>query len=189
MASYKTMFPSSYLKKEDFPLMPAATVCTIESVSTAMVKTENDEEEQKPVVKFVGTAKQMVLNWGNAETIASAYGEETSSWIGKKLEVYHDPGVKFGKKTVGGIRVRIPIGTFQEQSKILDASWTWEQALLAAFQAGISKDQVIAELKANGRNAYSMARDTPLIRQMIEAANAKADTSNDEVGFDDPIPF
>ena len=32
--------------------------------------------------------------------------KETEDWIGKKIEVYHDPAMTFGDKLVGGLRFR-----------------------------------------------------------------------------------
>jgi len=34
-----------------------------------------------------------------------AWGDEASAWIGRRVELYQDPTVRFGKDAVGGIRI------------------------------------------------------------------------------------
>ena len=36
------------------------------------------------------------------------YGIDTDKWIGKKITLYFDPSVRFGKETPGGVRCEIP---------------------------------------------------------------------------------
>jgi hypothetical protein len=53
-------------------------------------------------------------------------------WIGKKIEIYYDPTVKFGKETVGGIRISPkPIG----KDKINPSSPRWA-GMVAAIKSG-----------------------------------------------------
>jgi hypothetical protein len=56
-------------------------------------------------------SKPMILNKTNAVTIARSYGPDSVGWVGKSIEIHHDPNVMLGRERVGGIRVRIPIGT------------------------------------------------------------------------------
>ena len=37
--------------------------------------------------------------------MALAWGTETDAWVGQALTLYRDPGVKFGRDEVGGIRI------------------------------------------------------------------------------------
>jgi hypothetical protein len=49
--------------------------------------------------------KDLVLNKTNLKLIAASYGDSAS---GKPLVVGHDPGVTFGGRLVGGLKVRVP---------------------------------------------------------------------------------
>ena len=98
------LFPSNYLKKED---VPSPTTVTIKAVTRDEINGDKGKE-LKAVLSFVGNLKPMVLNKGNATTIAEQYGDDTSTWPGKTIEVYTDRVVVFRSKRVGGLRVRIP---------------------------------------------------------------------------------
>ena len=102
----KDLYPSTYLKKED---VPVPTTATIKSVTQDQIGGDGDKE-LKPVLSFVGNLKPMVLNKGNATTLAEHFGDDTSTWPGKTIEVYTDPSVTFQGKRVGGVRVRVPSG-------------------------------------------------------------------------------
>ena len=150
------MFPSNYLKKEDFP---SPRVLTISSVSTADIKSDHGTEK-KTIVYYQSVEKPMVLNRGNAEVIAENYGGDSDMWIGKPVEVYHDPGVMFGGKRVGGIRIRMP--------RVEHATaWDMQRCVDECAKAGIGKDEMIAALKAKGNAGFNAARDTPTVQQLI----------------------
>ena len=90
--------PEHYLKKEDVPVPPTAT---IKSVTQDQIGGDGDKE-LKPVLSFVGNLKPMVLNKGNTTTLAEHFCDDTSTWPGKTIEVYTDPSVTFQGKRVGG---------------------------------------------------------------------------------------
>jgi hypothetical protein len=99
------MFPANFLKKEDVPQPTRAVVAgvTMEEV------TGDAGKEMKATLHFEGDQlKPMILNKGNAVTIAETFGDDTDAWVGKTIEVFTDPGVMFGGKRVGGLRVRVP---------------------------------------------------------------------------------
>jgi hypothetical protein len=97
-------FPSKYLKAGD---LAGKTV----SVSIAKVQIEDvggvDNEEDKPVLYFVGKSKGIVLNRTNAMAIAAKYGDDTDNWTDKPLEVYPDQTL-FQGRMVDCIRMRVP---------------------------------------------------------------------------------
>lgn len=98
------MFPSNFLKKEDIPY---PTQAVIKSVSMEEINAEGGKET-KAVVAFVGNLKPMILNKGNAEAICASYGDDSSAWHGKTVEIYVDNNVMFAGRRVGGLRIRIP---------------------------------------------------------------------------------
>jgi hypothetical protein len=99
------MFPSNYLSKDDFPT-PRVLVMT--KVTKDDVWRKNGKQ-MTAVLHFQGS-KSMILNKTNALVIGRLYGPDTAAWIGKPIEIYHDPNVMLGRDRVGGIRVRIPTG-------------------------------------------------------------------------------
>lgn len=65
------------------------------------------KEANVPALKFKGKQKQLVLRTSaNRKTLVRMFGANTQTWRGKTIHLYHDPAVKFGGKTVGGIRIR-----------------------------------------------------------------------------------
>lgn len=94
-------FPSRYLKAADCD--PDLTL-VIKSVEKEEI---GQEKEEKPVVKFRGQEKGLVLNMVNFKTIATNLGSEDSDdWLGKPVTLYATE-VEFGGKTSLGIRIRL----------------------------------------------------------------------------------
>jgi hypothetical protein len=158
------VFPSTFLKKED-AAKPLSL--TIETVAMEDVNTD-DGKEKKAVLHFVdGRAKPMILNRGNWSILEEAYGLDSDDWAGHPVEVYVDPSVMFGGKRVGGLRVRVP-----DKKPSGPVAWTLDQAIALAAQAGITKDQMLGNLKSQGINAWNGEKCSPLVRAMIEEATA-----------------
>ncbi len=105
MASYKTAF-GSFLKQEDLQGREVRVV--VEYVAIEEIKSE-DGKEKKLVAHFVGKDKGLVLNRTTCESLEAITGtDDTDHWQGAAIVLYVDPTVKFGPKTVGGIRVKAP---------------------------------------------------------------------------------
>lgn len=66
----------------------------------------SSKKELKVVLAFKDRTKRLVLNKTNIVNIKSHYGEALVDWIGKPVTLYFDPTVKFGRDTVGGVRIR-----------------------------------------------------------------------------------
>ena len=105
MPSYKSAF-GSFLKQED--LQGKSPKAIIASVDLEEVKdTDSQKIEKKLVMHFVGKDKAMILNKTNCEALEEICGtDDYGSWGGHAVVIYVDPTVKFGGKTVGGLRIR-----------------------------------------------------------------------------------
>jgi hypothetical protein len=103
MASYKTAF-GSHLKTED--LQGRSVPVTIESVTIEPIKgKEGEPTENKPVAKFVGKDKSLILNRTRCEQLAAIFGtDDMDYWAGKVVLAVGS--TKFGGKTVGCIDIR-----------------------------------------------------------------------------------
>lgn len=101
--------PGNYLAKEDFDTPVVAKI-----VNVAIEEIQSDHgTENKPVVYIEDTktgevnSRGFILNGTNWDMIVETTGEEDSDdWTGHRIEIYHDPSIMFGRKKVGGIRVR-----------------------------------------------------------------------------------
>ncbi len=54
------------------------------------------------------------LNVTNKRALIDAFGRHSRGWIGKRVEMWHDPSIMFGTERKGGARIRIPTLTEQE---------------------------------------------------------------------------
>lgn len=157
------LFPSNWLKKED---LPHPVVATIRAVTQEKIKGERGDE-LKPVLHFLGSLKPMVLNRGNATIISSIYGDDITNWPNKIIEVYADPSVMFAGRLVGGIRLRAPQGHAPRQGHNGAAPMTFAQAQQQCEQVGISKDALLAAIKAAGIKNTAEPGFAPLVRKLI----------------------
>jgi hypothetical protein len=94
-------FPSKYLKAADLQDRNVTVV-----MDTVQLEDVGDNE-RKPVVRFQGKSKGLVLNKVNARTIAAGYGDDTAGWRGRPLTLF-PAMVDFRGDTVEAIRVRVP---------------------------------------------------------------------------------
>jgi hypothetical protein len=89
-----------------FELEGKDVTVTIEAVEQGKLpKAGSSKVERKPLIKFVGKDKRLVLNATNRKTIISMYGRKVSGWAGKKLTLYPTT-TSFGPETVEAIRIR-----------------------------------------------------------------------------------
>ena len=96
------MKQSRYLKTGD---VDPEVLITIKKV--ALEKIDDEANEEKWVLYTQEFDKGLVLNWTNIQLIAKALGNEDSdSWAGHQVILYHDETVQFRGNVVGGIRVR-----------------------------------------------------------------------------------
>lgn len=56
---------------------------------------------------FKNGKKQLILNSTNRVTLKDAFGSSVKEWVGKKVSLYVQDGVKLRGKTVKGVRVRV----------------------------------------------------------------------------------
>ncbi len=95
----RNCFPSKYLEAKDFPQETPLAIAGIE------INEVGQEKAARPVLKFAGQAKGMILNKTNAKTISNMYGFETDQWIGKPVTVYATD-VEFQGEMKPALRIR-----------------------------------------------------------------------------------
>ncbi len=158
-------FPSKYMSKED---VEQPIIATIRSTSVATFDGDNGEET-KPVLHFdeQGT-KPMLLNFGNWTTCEELFGEDSETWVGKKIEIYKDPNVMYGKKKVGGLRLRAPGYAIKPSRPAFES---FSQAADFATKNGVGENEIKAAFKERGLNGFSPSRgDSEIVYALIDAA-------------------
>lgn len=158
-------FPSRYVSKDD-----VATPITAR-IDTVRFDTINGDkgDEDKPVMYFRDGVKPMILNNTNWMTVEEAYGQESDDWTGKPVELYLDPGVMFGGKRVGGVRLRIPNGA---------AKMTLEKANAVQFVAKSGETMTIGQL---GADKLQLILNTPALDRLHEPARIRLEAINSAV--------
>lgn len=100
-------FSGNYLKAAD---LPQPKVFTIQSVGMEVI---GEERSSKPVIRFHGEQRALVLNKVNSLEIAGWHGDDTAGWIGRPVELYATTTF-FSGRQVPCIRVRRPPVQFQQ---------------------------------------------------------------------------
>lgn len=96
-----------YFGEQDFAALDEVKTVTIASHKIEQVQNESGKS-RKGVLRFREAVKPLILNVTNSKTIAKLYGRDADGWIGKRIALYFDPNVRFGRELVGGVRVKAP---------------------------------------------------------------------------------
>ena len=100
------MFASNWLKKDDLEDPVGGEVLTIRRVTEELV---GQDQQSKWALHWREKDYQPLLcNKTNLRLLASMFGDDTDDWVGKEVEVYHDPTISYAGQIVGGLRVRPP---------------------------------------------------------------------------------
>ena len=65
-----------------------------------------EERNTRIKVWFVGKRKYWLAGPVSQKVLKGMFGKYVEDWIGKRITLYVDPTVTFGRETTGGIRVR-----------------------------------------------------------------------------------
>jgi len=90
------LHPSKYLKGAE--LMGKTVTVVIDGIDPrAELKKTDGTTEKRPLLRFKGKEKMMVLNRTNAQTIARMHGTEVKKWISKSIKLRAESVRAFGK--------------------------------------------------------------------------------------------
>jgi hypothetical protein len=104
--------------------------------------------------------KPMVCNNENWMTIEAMYGEDSDDWHGKRIELYNDPSVMFGKKRTGGIRVREPRNGHAPATPNIFATLDAPLAYVNEHGFAVERSALVEALRSTGANGWNAARDS-----------------------------
>jgi hypothetical protein len=104
------LYPSKYIKADDLQGQQAPV--TIMSITVEEIA----DKEFKPVMRFMGKDKGMVLNKTNAINCASVWGDDTIAWQGQQATLLAAP-VMFQGKQVMGLQLLPKLAQQQQQQQ------------------------------------------------------------------------
>ena len=106
--TWQKMMDKSYVGEWCFENLTGDLVVTIKYVVTEeVIQPSTSKKVRKMTLVFAEIPEKLVCNTTNAKTIAAMHGSNTvSTWVGKKIALYYDKTVRFGRETVGGVRIR-----------------------------------------------------------------------------------
>jgi hypothetical protein len=93
----ETLAPTSD-QLDAIELVPGPRTFTIEGVSAGSA-------EQPVQVKLEGFPRVWRPSKGMRRVLAAGWGVEASKWVGRKVTLFYDPAVTFGKDRTGGTRI------------------------------------------------------------------------------------
>ena len=81
-------------------------IATIDYVAQEQVTGVGGKKEVE-IVAHLKNEKPFILNKTNMKTIQKIYKTPyIEDWKGRAIQIYYDPSIKFGRETVGGLRIR-----------------------------------------------------------------------------------
>jgi hypothetical protein len=103
---YKTLIETTYLGQWDFPPGREATV-EIESVERFIPRSRRKgQKNDRLMIGFRGKKKRWLAGPVSQAVIEAMFGNYIEDWTGKKITLYVDANVSFGRRRIGGVRVR-----------------------------------------------------------------------------------
>lgn len=143
---FRAVFDSPYLSSAD--IFEPATL-TIARATQELDKTKKtkdtfntvyfQEKEIRPGEKL----KPMILNATNSKMLFKLTGSPfIEDWAGRRIVVYVETGIKFGRDTVDGLRIR---PATERKTLTPDQTQAWDNAK-AAFKRDGNLDKVLARV-------------------------------------------
>lgn len=99
-------FPSRFMKASD--VNKENPILTIMDVNCEVI---GEDSQNKLVLAFRETTKELVMNKTNAVNIGEIYGNNPNGWIGKRVELF-TTFVDFRGKSIEAVRItpKVPTG-------------------------------------------------------------------------------
>ena len=157
-------YPSNYLGQED---VDPPRIFTIKTVTRELV-TGDDGEKLKTIMSFRDCNQQFILNGTNWDICAEIFASDDSDdWVGRQLELFRDPTIKFGTKLTGGTRVRLPGGVNPPAAMLPPELLSWDEAVALCAEVRIGPEELKTYLVSRGNAGWKGDRDTPIVKAMV----------------------
>ena len=89
ITDFDQLFPSNYIKAGE--LGGKAVTLTIKDWSREEMKEQDGKKKKKPILSFVETEKQVVLNKTNGLCLKKMFGRAVAEWVGKRITIHPAP--------------------------------------------------------------------------------------------------
>lgn len=127
---------TDYFGGQDLPNLQAKITVTIKDYSIENIRTQSGTTK-KGVLHFSEDVKPWIVNKTKLKPLVNKYGFETDNWIGKKITLYFDPLVKFGRDVTGGVRCEIareePLPKCENCGKDITAAYGMSPEQMTAY--------------------------------------------------------
>jgi len=160
---------------------------TIKSLSTS----EMDDGKVQRVLAFEEDERQLGLNVTNWDALAEMFAaDDDDDWVGCVCNVFPHKLDRIYNGKTHGLRVRLPAKSRTKQQAQAPATvMKMAEAVAALKDVGISRDDLVAHLKANGFSAYVPDTCTPVVIALISESRAKMLDGPHNPVDEDEIPF
>lgn len=133
------------------------------TVTITDVTQGNDEQPVNFVTAEFGPKRPYKPSKTMRRLIVAAWGKNTPDYIGRRMTIYRDPDITFGRDRVGGIR----ISHLSHIDKRLEIALTVTRGRRSLFTAEPLRDEP-------GKSRMTQADAAEFERQIADAANIKA---------------
>lgn len=97
------IFPSKWIKAED---VVDGIDLVIQSVKLETLQSPDGKTEEKPVCRFKGVEKGLILSKTNWDRIEKQHGEDSDDWVGKTITLFAEAEAR--SETGYSARVKVP---------------------------------------------------------------------------------
>lgn len=163
----KRLRPSAYVSGID--VVPGDLVATITGVN-ATFELPNTKTIAALLLKIDGQDRYTKINAANEATLIDLFGREARGWIGKRIVLYFDPEVEYGRgrnaRKTGGVRIRLDARPKKRADPDKGASAGLRKEFSAAIKAaadGPALEQIGEGIKAAA--AQLTAKDAAALRR------------------------
>lgn len=149
---YRKVFDSPYLSSVDLTEPVTLTIARVTQELDKTKKTKDTfntayfaEREIRPGEKL----KPMILNATNSKVMHKLTGSAfIEDWTNRRVVIYVETGIKFGRDTVDGLRIRAATA---RKELTPDQAVAWENAK-AAYKRDGNMDKVLARMDISAEN-------------------------------------
>lgn len=151
------------------------------TITITDVKKGNDEQPVNIVTAEFGPARPYKPSKTMRRVIIAAWGSESSAYIGRRLTIYRDPEVTFGRDKVGGIK----ISHMSHIDRKVELALTVTRGRRAIFTALPLPDEPAPQPATKGPNAASIIGAFDALKVTVEQLEKRIGRPHDAWTADD----
>jgi hypothetical protein len=137
MTHWKKVIDHNFINEGD--LDGGTIIATIKEIKLEEITSTGGKKDQKHVLHFAEpNIKPLILSAKeNFKALEKVSGTpHIENWAGVKIEIWYNPNVKFGRETVGGVRIK-PTAPVIQKPAIPESMWTAAQQKMSKGETSI----------------------------------------------------